>query len=520
MKTEAVQDVSLMEALEDYRRRTMLEHLLGPVISVVLHLGVLVVALVFMTGPVETPESDTKINMRDIWVKQIEAMPELKPIEMQNPMPDLKPTMEGPEAAQGGDQADGGYGSVADFNDSIASTSDGGMVDSVCDVKLSSGVVTIPGVYKGRDNGGKRGMPPGNGTRGLRPPWMVDVDPKLNKALQWLKDHQNPDGSWSNAYPVAMSGLALLTYLGCGELGNSPRYGTTVQRAIVYLSNRLNETADGAMVEPHSRGYGHAIATYAIAEAYGMTKNPALRPVMEKGLAVIVSGQQDGGGWDYGYAKNERWDLSLSGWQVQALKAGFISGSNNSQLKDALQKAMGFLAKTANSGGSFRYSNGETALRPNMQGVGALCLQMLGDRDAPEVKAATRWIKENAKVVWNDNKRDQSDLVVNFAPYGWYYGTYAMLFVGGGSWMEWQKQSTQEICRNQESDGHWNAPPARGGVRATVTQGNDIEPYYATTLCCLVLEADRRLLPSANPDLSGNHSDGPSSITDFLGGAK
>jgi hypothetical protein len=236
---------------------------------------------------------------------------------------------------------------------------------------------------------------------------------------------------------------------------------------------------------------------------------------MEKGLAAIVSGQQAGGGWDYSYAKNDRWDLSLSGWQIQALKAGFIAGSNNSQLPEALQKGILFLQKTACTGGNFRYSNEEAALRPNMQGVGALCLQMLDERESPEVKSAIHWIRGNVKVAWNDDKRAASDLVVNFDPYGWYYETYVMLFMGGSAWTEWKNQCYKEISRNQESDGHWNAPPARGGVRA-VTQGNDIEPYYATTLCCLILLAEDRLLPSANPNPREDRREGAKGISDLL----
>ena len=49
---------------------------------------------------------------------------------------------------------------------------------------------------------------------------------------------------------------------------------------------------------------------------------------MEKSLFLLIDGQQKSGGYDYSYAKAQRWDLSVAGWQFQAMKAGYVAGAN------------------------------------------------------------------------------------------------------------------------------------------------------------------------------------------------
>jgi hypothetical protein len=268
MKTEAVQDVSLAEALEDYRRRTMVEHLMGPVISVLLHLGVLVFALFFLAGAPVERDATIPFKAVDLKVRSLDQPPEVdkRPID-QNQKFTAENPVEADVTSQGSDSPDGGAGSVADFNEAPPSTADNGETAHVCDVKMSGSWLKIPGIYVGKDNSGKKGRPPGDGTHRSTIARNDPVEIRVVNALQWLKDHQNPDGSWSNSYPVAMCGLALLTYLAHGDMADSPKYGATVQKAITYLCDRVNATGDGALVEPHCRGYSHAIATYALAEA-------------------------------------------------------------------------------------------------------------------------------------------------------------------------------------------------------------------------------------------------------------
>jgi len=109
-------------------------------------------------------------------------------------------------------------------------------------------------------------------------------------ALRWLKQNQAADGSWlggteqlnDSKVKAAMTGLALLTYLAHDEKTDSPEFGETVAKAIKWLLD--NQVAGGGW----NRSYQHPIATYALCEAYAMTRIPDVREAAERGLEQQV----------------------------------------------------------------------------------------------------------------------------------------------------------------------------------------------------------------------------------------
>ena len=215
------------------------------------------------------------------------------------------------------------------------------------------------------------------------------------KVLWWLKAHQNTDGSWGTANKVANTGFAILTYLAHGEYPGSPSpykrdFGPTVQMALDYLIGCIHTGADNV---PHFTGtdgneYSFLIATYALCEAYGMTKNPNCKEAAEQCLYRIVENQSSTGGWDYKLNRNStRDDLSFAGWAIQALKAGKMAGLRHEGLQTAINKAVNCLRRRGYSkSGGFTYTptannnGGNTGLA----GVGALAMQFLGHGTDPE----------------------------------------------------------------------------------------------------------------------------------------
>ena len=126
----------------------------------------------------------------------------------------------------------------------------------------------------------------------------------VQRALRWLARVQLSDGSWDQAgNPNARNGgtgwtgLALLTFLSNGQTPSSAEYGSTVSRAIRYLVE--NQTRDGMIWNSSSRHqtYAHAIATYALAEAYTMTNNMLLREPVQRAAQFMIRHQLPDGGF-------------------------------------------------------------------------------------------------------------------------------------------------------------------------------------------------------------------------------
>ena len=209
------------------------------------------------------------------------------------------------------------------------------------------------------------------------------------KVLWWLKAHQNTDGSWGGGNRVANTALAVLTYLAHGEYPGSPSpyrkdFGPVVQQAIDFLITNINTGKDG---QPHFNGtdgneYSFLIGTYALCEAFGMTKNPNCKEAALRCLSRIVQNQSSTGGWDYKLNKNStRDDLSFAGWAIQALKAGKMAGLHPEGLQTAINKAINCLKKRSyskSSGFTYTPTSNNNGGATGLAGVGTLAMQLLG----------------------------------------------------------------------------------------------------------------------------------------------
>jgi hypothetical protein len=299
------------------------------------------------------------------------------------------------------------------------------------------------------------------------------------KSLQWLKNNQSLDGSWRGQDPAAMTGLALLAYLAHGEVPGSKEFGETVTKGMKYLL-ALQDT-QGFFSK---NVYAHAIATYAMAEAFTLTRILELKTPLENGVRIILDGQQPNGGFDYNYRKEQRFDTSVTGWQIQALKAALIAGIKLPGLEEALQRSARFLQNEAfaGDGSGFVYEgkNGSTASkggRPSMTGVGTLCLQMLGKPNSPQVRIGLKAIHKT-ELDWPDSGKA--------GVYSGYYVTQAKFQSGDkAEWLRWNKLMQNKLLARQNPDGHWEQGDYDNGSHV-----------YTTTLCTLMLEVYYRYLPT------------------------
>ncbi|MBQ0033134.1 MAG: terpene cyclase/mutase family protein [bacterium] len=212
------------------------------------------------------------------------------------------------------------------------------------------------------------------------------------KALRWLKKTQAANGSW-NPSPISNTGLAILAFLAHGETPSSKEFGPTVQKAMQFLIDSLgkkkDKTGKDVVTFRGSDGneYATLIATYALCEAYGMTRNPNTKIVAMQTLQRIVDNQSPTGGWDYGMNKTStRDDMSYAGWALQALKAGKMAGLHPDGLDECIKKAIKCLKTRNFRGGGFNYTAGGGPT--GLTATGCLAMQLLGYMNENEVKTA------------------------------------------------------------------------------------------------------------------------------------
>lgn len=354
-----------------------------------------------------------------------------------------------------------------------------------------------PGIgFGGRGTGMRKSMLGGYGgtKRGER---------AVALALKWLAQHQSRDGRWSLAkfteqcsdrscacivvpddtgtYDTAGTAFGLLPFLAAGQTHQSKGpYKENVQRALHWLMAHQKEDGDltaGGSVQM----YAHGLASIALCEAYGMTRDKQIGERAQRALRFIESAQHEAGGWRYN--PKAPGDTSVSGWQLMALKSGQMAGLSVSG--KTLEYAKNFLKSVSGgqNGGLFRYI-GTQEPSDNMTAVGLLCNQYLGmGRSDPAM------IEGIAYFMAHFPQAERRNL------YYWYYATQALHNVPGPEWDKWNRQIRRILIESQIQEGcatgSWGPANSNAGETWT-SQGGRI---MMTSLATLTLEVYYRFLP-------------------------
>jgi hypothetical protein len=218
-----------------------------------------------------------------------------------------------------------------------------------------------------------------------------------------------------------------------------------------------------------------------------MTKDERYIPLLKQAIQYIVDGQAPDGGWQYDYAKGPDSDTSVSGWQIQALKAAHLTELKIPGVDEALDKAMVNLKRVQGPKGGFGYR--KAADTYSLTGVGVLCTYFWKqDRDKVVKNGIEFLLKETDERYPVKYKGDKANL------YAWYYNTQACLMYGGSAWSKWNRLFQDEISSAQTSEGYW---PVHGGKEHGPAEQDSVDgKVYRTALCVLMLEVFYRYMPT------------------------
>ena len=282
-----------------------------------------------------------------------------------------------------------------------------------------------------------------------------EVQQALVKALDWLASKQQKDGSWSK-YETAYTGLSLMAFIGAKCVQKD--YSVNINGAISYLKSKYKPSSkfpegskDGAYYGGQlgsENMYEQAIATLAVIEALVDLSDPSLEPVAQDAINLLIRSQNTEhkpetlggpispdnryyGGWRYNAYSTDS-DLSVTGWQILALKAAVNAGFSVPEY--AFPAAAKFVRSLqGKEDSSFLYTSPGNAGRSCARaGMGALSLQLCGFPLDPAIPPALRFMQDNAPR-WNIEQPGDG-----YPFYYWYYGTRAMFLSGGDDWRIWK----------------------------------------------------------------------------------
>ena len=202
------------------------------------------------------------------------------------------------------------------------------------------------------------------------------------------------------------------------------------------------------------------------------------------------------GGWGYkdgiGYDAYGRNDLSLAGWQVQALSAGRRTGLAIPSLPKAMKKAADCIQSAASPDGGIGVPLRDAYYNQWTLTGSALCgLQETGPGSNPNtVGKARTWLL-------NQTKSEPLDWNRDCYLYTWYWNTMAFYHAGGPAWATWNSQCEKLTLASQQPDGSWKSEGVgEKGAAGSAAAGADANIYRAC-LAMLILETPVRVARSS-----------------------
>ena len=332
----------------------------------------------------------------------------------------------------------------------------------------------------------------------------------VDAGLEWLKTHQSSNGSWdadgfmNNGdkkvgplcdgpgrphFDVGVSGLALLAFLGTGTTHRLGAHKECVRNGLRWLA--AQQDAEGCFgPRTHQYTYNHAIATLAMAEAWGLTRAGVWKSPAQKGVDFAMAAQNPYRAWRYDVKSGDN-DVSVTGWMAMALRSAKLAGGLVVP-DDPMRNAHDFIEDmTDRDTGRTGYTKrGERPVRPegkaiafpaeeseSLTAIGLLIRIYNGEKpqDSAMLKAGAELLSKRPPVF--DTSRGMIDM------YYWYFGTLAMFQVGGDQWKQWNARMEDVAVKAQRTDGNFS-----GSWDPADAWGEDGGRVYSTAMMTMCLE--------------------------------
>jgi prenyltransferase beta subunit len=309
----------------------------------------------------------------------------------------------------------------------------------------------------------------------------------IKRGIAWLLKNQNPDGLWgcekSGAPSTAITGLSALALAAGGSTPGEGEHREIIAKTVAKLLSI--QARSGQITRHDSTGmgifYDHSCATLALAEFYGMQKDPTVNEELARGLrkaiGFLYTKQNRDGGFDaQGQGGHSDLAITCNVWMAlrSAHNAGMaIEGANVERVEE-------FVKKCTEPGGGFNQhptlrGGGGRMFYPTSAGL--RILYGMGKGDTKEVEAGVKLLLTKRL------GQDYGGQISEWDYCGGFYAVQALLHENGPAWRKWYGQLRDHLLKIQNADGSWTIEYCLC-CRA-----------YATSLALLMLQAPNRLLP-------------------------
>ena len=346
----------------------------------------------------------------------------------------------------------------------------------------------------------------------------AETEAAVRAGLAWLAAHQDDDGRIdadgfdkhcpaaskcdgkggahhgereSCPYDGVTTSLALAAWLGSGSTPVSGPFAKHVARALPFCVSELGASASG-----FDALWSLTFSTQAVADAYAVARDPALREPLARAVAALESAQLRDGGWRYFPA--DVGDVPTT--SAVAVALGTAAEAGIPVDAECAKRVLAFLdARIERDSGRSEYHDGAEGLgyTPTTANaasalaarafLGGLSSAPLLDKQAAAVtEHKPAWKIEFKDVKGPDGKTVHAQVGWLY-PYLWHYATLALFQRGGAGWSAWFGALKSALLKGQRKDGH-----AAGSWDPLGTYSDSGGRAYVTGLCLLMLEAPYR----------------------------
>jgi len=311
------------------------------------------------------------------------------------------------------------------------------------------------------------------------PELTIKASQAIDKGLKFLLSTQRKDGSWDSdgkgTRAVGITSLGLMAFMAKAQFPGSGPYGRQLDRAKNFLLRHAKERPDGYL---GSVMYEHGLATLALSEMWGMTRDvkddDAIQKALEAAVQVILRSQNPtGGGWRYQPQIDAGQDTSVTVMVFVALASARQAGIMVPN--ETITKVVKYLkgAWNAETGGFTYPPDGRSKVTIACTAGGAYAAQLAGQRGSEMVSAALRYLEKQSPGIFAGGR---------YYYYTHYYAIQAMVQSGDERYAKWYPRIRDALISKQQANGSWSKG-SQGGAG------------YATPMAIITLATPHRYIP-------------------------